>query len=91
MQTYRYCTYIQLPGHISDSRVSTPVFGFVPEAIAQSALCASFRKATSVQSLPVILMFFMPALVTCGSTRTAGYNSSKTCQVATHREVTEAT
>ena len=45
--------------------MSTPVFGFVPEAMAHSALWASFLSATSVQSLPVILMFFIPALVTC--------------------------
>lgn len=52
-------------GHMRDSLVSTPVVGLVPDAILHKAVRASFRKATSVQSLPVILMFLSCARVTC--------------------------
>ena len=51
LPSHAYTTGVQ--SQSSDSRVETPVFGFVPRAdgFPHSSFCTSFRRMTSVQSV----------------------------------------
>ena len=63
-------------GQLRDSRVSTPVSGFVPFAMLHRYRFWSFRSRTSVQSEPSIVFLENCALVTCAASSTAFVKSA---------------